>query len=129
MRRARARRYVLLKERNALQTERLAARAARMSFLNPYRLHKARVTRLPAASPLPACCCSSGRGTSPRARGGQVRKSMARIKTVLTERALQEAETAAEAAVLMEKEGMDAASEHAVAAAKLRARKEFINGL
>lgn len=52
-------RYVLLKERNLLHTERMAARTAREKFVNPGRLAK-------------------------------VRKAMARLKHVLTERAIAE---------------------------------------
>ena len=59
-------RYVLLKERNLLATERAAARAAHEKFLNPQRIAK-------------------------------VRKSMARLKHVLTERAIAEADDDAEA--------------------------------
>jgi large subunit ribosomal protein L47 len=50
---------VLLKERNLLHTERMAARTAREKFINPGRLAK-------------------------------VRKAMARLKHVLTERAIAE---------------------------------------
>jgi ribosomal protein L29 len=53
------RRYVLLKERNLLQTERAAAKSVRERFQNPVRLAK-------------------------------VRKGMARIKLVLTERAIEQ---------------------------------------
>ena len=53
------RRFVLLKERNLLATERMAARTARAKFANPGRLAK-------------------------------VRKAMARLKHVLTERAIAE---------------------------------------
>jgi ribosomal protein L29 len=69
---------VLLKERNALATERAGARAARQKFLNPARMPK-------------------------------VRKAMARLKHVLTERAI--------------------ANAPAGDAAALRAAKEQINGL
>lgn len=70
-------RYVLLKERNLLQTERAGARTAREKFLNPARLSK--VCSLPALS-----------SRFKLTRMPQVRKSMARIKLVLTERAIAE---------------------------------------
>ncbi len=73
---------MLLKERNLLQTERAAARAAREKFLNPQRLAKARFV----VATQPGDCAHA----VPLA-GPQVRKSMARIKLVLTERAIEEA--------------------------------------
>jgi hypothetical protein len=77
---------VLLKERNMLATERAAARTARDRFLNPLRLGKVRRQRGRASRASDTALTR----LHLRRRAAQVRKSMARIKLVLTERAIEE---------------------------------------
>jgi len=89
---------VLQKERNLLLSERAAARTAREKFLNPRRIWKARRVALRA---------TQRRAHAAPAVRRQVRKSMARLKLVLTERAIADCKAPEE----------------------LRAAKELINAL
>ena len=75
-------RYVLLKERNLLQTEKVRLRAQQKPLPNPYRIAKVRFLARHTHHAFLAALFDL--------YFQQVRKSMARIKVVLSERARAE---------------------------------------